>query len=75
MDIAFDIEISTAIKSYVEIKVQQFLKTATVQERIDKLSRCLAQMVQSEKKVSATMGALRMIQKQAMEFNKGQTSR
>eukprot|EP00972_Heterocapsa_arctica_P006837 999895-Heterocapsa_arctica.AAC.1 len=75
MDIDFDIEMSTAIKSYVEKKVQQVFKTATAQENIDKLSSCLAPMVQSEKKASATTGALRMTQKQAMECNKGQTSR
>eukprot|EP00972_Heterocapsa_arctica_P037338 5495056-Heterocapsa_arctica.AAC.1 len=75
MDIVFDNEMSTAMKSYVEIKVQQVFKTATVQERIHKLSSYLAKMVQSEKKASATMRALRMTQKQAMEFHKGQTSR
>jgi hypothetical protein len=74
MDVAFDIDTSTAIKSFVEMKEQQDFKTATVQERIDKLSGWLAQMVQSEKKALASMGALRMSQKQAMDFLKGQTS-
>ena len=55
MDVPFDIDTSTAIKSFVEMKEQQDFKTATVQERIDKLSSWLAQMVQSEKKALASM--------------------
>ncbi len=74
MDVVFDIDTSTAIKSFVEMKEQKDFKTTTVQEKIDKLSEGLAQMTQSEKKALASMGALRMSQIQAMEFLKGHTT-
>eukprot|EP00972_Heterocapsa_arctica_P080730 11896277-Heterocapsa_arctica.AAC.1 len=66
MDVVYDIDTSTAIKSFEEMKEQKDFKTTSVQEKIDKLSEGLAQMTQSEKKALASMGALRMSQIQAM---------
>eukprot|EP00972_Heterocapsa_arctica_P001794 256499-Heterocapsa_arctica.AAC.1 len=74
LDTHFDIEQSTAIGNYVELKENPGFKDWTTQEKIDKFSSWLAAMIQTEKKALAAMGAIRMSQKQAKEYLKGQAS-
>eukprot|EP00972_Heterocapsa_arctica_P042476 6260451-Heterocapsa_arctica.AAC.1 len=50
LDTVFDIEQSTAIARFVEMKEEAGFKDWTVQENIDKFSGWLAMIVQTEKK-------------------------
>eukprot|EP00972_Heterocapsa_arctica_P090017 13280122-Heterocapsa_arctica.AAC.1 len=69
----FDIDESTAIRFFVEMKEGTSYKDMTMQEKVEKLSGWMASMIQSEKKALAAMGAIRLSQKQAIHLLKGQT--
>eukprot|EP00972_Heterocapsa_arctica_P115211 16446593-Heterocapsa_arctica.AAC.1 len=71
MGTSFDIDNSTVIAHFVEMKQNPSFKTWTAQEKIDKLSEWMVSMVQTEKRSLADMGATRMSQKAGMEYMKG----
>eukprot|EP00972_Heterocapsa_arctica_P021710 3193093-Heterocapsa_arctica.AAC.1 len=66
VDPNFDIEQSTAIGRFVEMKEDPNFKEWTVQEKLDKLSSWMTWMTQIDKRALAAMGAMRMSQKQAI---------